>query len=233
MKLKRILAGVAATAMAVSTMVVASADATEVCYNTPFTANITEDGTATITLSGILQGEQDNNPNAGWNDWCALQITATDAAGNKTYDVVVGSSVTWDITVDNNGTEDDDTDDIKITTADFTNVMWGDCSEDCVVEMAVANGGTLEVKALGWDSNPDEPYFKVDVTGVAFTTGDAPATDTPADDTPADDTPADTDTPADGDTAPKDDANNTGLAGLTLAGLAVSGAAVVATKKRK
>ncbi len=227
MKLKRILAGVAATAMAVSTMVVASADAVEVCYNTPFQATVKADGKAKITLTGILQGEQDNNPNAGWNDWCCVKIAITDAAGNKTYDCVVGGSVTWDVTVDDNGTPDDDTDDTKFTTAEFENVMWGDCSEDCVLEYDVTAGSTVEVIALGWDSNPDEPYFKVDMTGVDFDMGisaNDPSTDAPS----TDETPS-----TDGDTAPKDDNTSTGLAGIALAGLAVSGAAVVATKKRK
>lgn len=217
MKLKKILAGVAASAMAVSTMVIASADATNVSFNTPFTMDVDKHATATITLAGILQADTDANPNAGWNDWCCLQITSTDANGNKTYAAVIGGSVTWDITVDDNGTKDDDTDDIKIAPADGV-IMYGDCTEDATVEIEVFKGGKLEVKALGWDSNPDEPYFMVKDVTLAELPEEKP------------------EEKPDGDTKPEekpDDNKPTGLAGLALAGLAVSGAAVVATKKRK
>lgn len=234
MKLKKLIAGLSAAAVAASCMAIsafAEDVGYDVSYNEPY-VTVAPEGTTKvdIVLSPIINTE--DSAAAQWNDYCTLKIVVRDADGIIDYAAVIGSSVNWDTTVDDNGTPDDTEDDIGVT-ADESEIMWTDADTD-VITLEAKPGATLTISALGWSDSEETaatPYFTV--KSVAFddgTAGTAPSEDAPAEDAPAEDTPAE-DTPA--EETPADDAAGTGLGAIALVGLALSGAAAVASKKRK
>lgn len=131
-----------------------------VSYNEPFTsepapADVTK---AVITFEPI--GVEGTDA-AYWNDYCTFKFCVTDKDGNNDWHAVIGAAVSWDITVDNNGTEDDTSDDVGLKT-DECEVMWTD--ENLEVEVDIAEGSTITVTALGWADTEESsatPYFNV------------------------------------------------------------------------
>ena len=165
MKLKKLFAGIAAGAVAVSTMAVSAFAETVdagVCYNTPYTTTAPDGAVkATLTFAPILNPDDETAPQ--WNDWCTFKVTVTNADGSKNYMAVVGAQVGWDTTVDDNGTPDNKDDDVGISIADSM-VMFSDVEESDPFEIACTPGATIEVAALGWNDTEETAsvdYFKV------------------------------------------------------------------------
>ena len=200
-----------------------------------------------IGLKGISAADKGAEPDTGsaWNDWCTYKIKITKANGEVSWVAVAGAQVSWDTTVDDNGTPDNKDDDIIIPVADCVKAEAE--TGKVTVELPYTEGDTYEVIALGWDGFPDDPY--INVVGVAFDDAEinwpaepqVPDESTPDESTPDESTP-DESTPETEESSeaskPGNSGNNggsnanTGAVALGLGVLALAGAAVVVTKKK-
>ncbi len=135
---------------------------------------------------------------ASWNDWCTAYIKYTDDTGYSSYVVIIGDQVSWDVTVDDNGTPDNKDDDVVIPLEDCIKLSEQDT-------FMCENGGsdmTAEVIAMGWDDDPDTAFLNVDA--VAFT--DSDPFEFPSDEEPQEPTDTPTTTPTDAPTTAPTDA---------------------------
>lgn len=131
-----------------------------VSYNEPFTSEPAPAGVTTATITFEPIGVEGTDA-AYWNDYCTFKFCVTDKDGNVDWHAVIGAAVSWDVTVDNNGTEDDTSDDTGFPPAECL-TMWTD--ENLVVDVNVAEGSTITVTALGWNDTEESsatPYFNV------------------------------------------------------------------------
>lgn len=231
MKLKKIFAVLAATAIAGSMAISASAADTTTC-------KISADVEYTVADLPEYEGYAQ----------CWLQNYAKETVPYTIDKVTVeinGEEI--DVTAclaeddigENNsvmlsGNDDKGIDDPGLDIANIKKINYYVTFETDVNNLEVWTGGAIGTNSTtnGWKSYA--------TYGNAFKDdGVTPNTDIMlqdvilGDDNASTETPADTDKPADnnGDTKP-DNSGNTGLAGLSLAGLAVAGAAVVASKKK-
>ena len=200
----------------------------------------------TVTDKGIEDGDKEHSY---WNDWCTYKIKINKADGTVAYAAVIGDQVSWPTTVDDNGTPDNDEDNIVIDVADCVKAEAG--TGKAVVELDYEFGDTYEVIALGWDGFPDDPY--INVVGVAFDDAeiDWPAEPAPVDESVPDESTPDESTPesttesttestpeSKTESKPGNSGNNggsnanTGAVALGLGVLTLAGAAVVVTKKK-
>lgn len=131
-----------------------------VSYNEPFTSEPAPAGVTTATITFEPIGVEGTDA-AYWNDYCTFKFDVTDTEGNVEWHAVIGAAVSWNVTVFDNGTEDDTTDDIGFTPAECL-TMWTD--ENLVVDVDIAEGSTITVTALGWNDTEESsatPYFNV------------------------------------------------------------------------
>lgn len=249
MKLKRILAGVAATAMAVSTMAVSAfADETkgaegdaflmfaDGAWNYSNMALTVDGGTGT---DASVTGAGTYTVKATAEDGFGLQVFNVDildfakkyncGASNDAYADLDGTAAKKQFAIDAGIIIKD----VKVSfdgeeafTVDNDKLVYGDIEGNDKIRIEIFNnwGDTNNSSTDFYDEEianyvADVAFTEIEVTFTVEIAGEN--TDTPADtETPADKNDGDTNT-------------STGLAGMALAGLAVSGAAVVATKKRK
>lgn len=206
MKLRRFFAGIAATAMAVSTMVIASAEAS---YE-------------------AKMGAQFDTSRCTMEEWAAIEETVTFNDGDTaTLTVDFGEEVAFAgnyVGLDTNIPWDDENPpvgELVSVKLDGTEVAI----DNQVLTPEGIDGGLRLTLTNQWNGdittqpiNPDvwlnTTFTKIEIT---FTAGAAAAEEEP--------TPEEEPVP---ETNP-----DSGLVGLSVAGLAVAGAAVVATKKRK
>ncbi len=138
-------------------------DAAGVSYNTSAAVSSADYTDADYTSAVVhidALNYNDNTVAAYWNDWCALKVAVTND-GVTTYYAVIGSSVSWDITVDDMGTDDNE-DDIIIPVADCITLDTTN-GTDLTVELT-GEEWSIEVIALGWDSAPDVAYAQASFT---------------------------------------------------------------------
>lgn len=131
-----------------------------VSYNEPFTSEPAPAGVTTATIIFEPIGVEGTDA-AYWNDYCTFKFCVTDKDGNVEWHAVIGAAVSWDVTVDDNGTPDDDTDNIGFKPAECL-TMWAD--ENLVADVEIAEGSTITVTALGWNDTEESsatPYFNV------------------------------------------------------------------------
>ena len=195
-----------------------------------------------IGLLGISAADKSEDPEnyegSAWNDWCTYKIRIEHADGSVDWVAVIGAQVAWDTTVDDNGTVEDDTDDIKFTPDEC---VKADENGKAQVELDYNAGDVYTVMALGWDSYPDDPY--INVVGVAFDDeeidwpaapgGDDSSEDESSEDESSEDESTEEESSKPGTTGNNGGSNaNTGAVALGLGVLALAGAAVVVTKKK-
>ena len=232
MKLNKIFAAVAATAMAVSTMAV-SAFAGDGVYGTTEAEPATEIGWV---------GLQDASDTSVWMDLAQVDMVTNDFLTTKE-----GKSILIFCEVVDGGY-------VKVAGNDFTGAWnngregsfdsWADCYDADLKAIKVSDGvwgpmGTLflqggqGIKFYGicWEDDTariDE--IKALMGGGATEEPTDEPTEEPTDEPTEEPTEEPTDKPAEDNNS---GSANTGLVTVSLAGLAVAGAAVVATKKRK
>ncbi len=222
MKLKKIFAVLAATAIAGSMAISASADDIGSCqtndkllYEIDFSNYTGEDLEKVVKVeadlvcdSGYMNGFMGGNIGGTWTDIGQTEINDTDVH-------------TWTLETPDGGLAnyilDEKTGEVSSQPYFKVEIWWVNALE-AEEDGTVITAGTATLKAvrlLDADGNEVAP------------SGNAGSTETPADtDKPADSTPSTDDKPA------TDNSTSTGLVGLSLAGLAVAGAAVVASKKK-
>lgn len=263
MKLKRILAGVAATAMAVSTMAVsaaaeefdaflmftdsqwlwgnwdsqetAAADSSKTAYGTD--AIVTGDGTYTVSLVADTTVDAFAAEAFGATVWCVdidgLAAAVNGGKGADGYDDLSTGAEKMDFFTATGVTLSD----VSIAVDGETVYTYDDA--DLTYGDIEGNGKLrLEIYNAYGAFTDAYPEGIVDLAGgdlVAYESVAVTFTVNGLDDALAGDA-TDEDT-TDEDTTDEDtttdDGADTGFAGLALAGLAVAGASVVATKKRK
>lgn len=252
MKLKRILAGVAATAMAVSTMAVSAfADESKGAEGDTFLMFADSSWTYS-NMSLAVDGGTGTDASVTGAGTYTVKATAEDGFGLQVFNVdILDFAKKYNCGVSNEAYADLDgtaakkqfavdagiiIKDVKVSfdgeeafTVDNDKLVYGDIEGNDKIRIEIFNnwGDTNNSSTDFYDEEianfvSDVAFTEIEVTFTVEIAGEN--TDTPAD--------TDTETPAedknDGDTN-----TSTGLAGMALAGLAVSGAAVVATKKRK
>ncbi len=166
MKLKKIMAGILAGAMVVSSMALtAFADATvEVKYTGGTGADASYEYTVQTDVTSVSVAIKyadavDEGKTFGFNDWCGNGIVVEDTDGTKTYYGFGGSQVSW------NGSIYEKDDSLVPAAGDdkYFTLTDGEGSFD----LAVAGAGTkISFYALGWDSY-DGTQYTVTITGDA------------------------------------------------------------------
>lgn len=218
MKLKKILAATAATAMVVTSVIAASAEEDSV-------------------LTEVKVAEKTEI--TAWSDWVTLDVSAQMLDSEESIVIVmepiVGGEKECYIKLAGNDMNGEwSSTSFEGAPASIEGITY-DAAEGTVTVPADAwwnysqifiQGEYVTYYGVAWESDTETIEAAKALRAADVGSADAPVKDEPVVDKPVADEPT-------GDTTTEDTTSNTGLVGLSLAGLAAAGAAVVATKKRK